>query len=133
MHILRTGKLHVIIKPSSCKNRLIRLHNGKKESINFHLSQNLNNPSDSTILKPLPIIFRNSLNSGIFPGNWKSNIAPVHEKGNKYLIQNYCSLSLLPISSKIFEKSISNTLFKFVAENILFYSKHVSIYFVYKT
>ena len=83
MPILRTGKFNVIIKPSSFKSRLIRLYNEKKESINFHLSQNLNNPSDSTILKPLPIIFRNSLNSGIFPGKWKSNIAPVHEKGNK--------------------------------------------------
>ena len=36
---------------------------------------------DSSILKPLSIIFRNSLNSGIFPNNWKrSNIVPVHKK-----------------------------------------------------
>ena len=26
---------------------------------------------DSSIVKPLPKVFRNSLNSGIFPDNWK--------------------------------------------------------------
>ena len=59
---------------------------------------------DSSIVKTLSIIYRNSLNSGIFPNNWKrSNIVPVHKKGNKQLIQNCGPVSLLPISSKIFE------------------------------
>ena len=40
---------------------------------------------DCSIVKPFSIIFRNSLNSGIFPGNCKrSNILPV-QKGNKQL------------------------------------------------
>ena len=44
---------------------------------------------DSSIVKPLSIIFRNSLNSEIFPDNWKiPNIVPTHKKGNKQLIQN---------------------------------------------
>ena len=56
---------------------------------------------DSSIVKPLSVIFCNSLNSGIFPDNWKiSNIVPVHKKGNKQLIQNYHRVTLLPISSK---------------------------------
>ena len=39
---------------------------------------------DSSIVKQLSMIFCNSLNSGIFPDNWKrSNIVPVHKKGNK--------------------------------------------------
>ena len=78
---------------------------------------------DSSIVKPLSIIFRNSLNSGIFPVNWKrSNIVPVHKKGNKQLKQNYCPVSLLPISSKIFERLIFNLLYKFVEENSFFCS-----------
>ena len=49
------------------------------------------------------MIFRNYLNSGIFPDNWKrSNIIPVHKTGNKKLIQSYRPVSLLPISSKNF-------------------------------
>ena len=71
----------------------------------------------------MSIIFCNSLNSGIFPDNWKkSNIVPVHKKGNKQLIQNYCPVSLLPISSKIFERLIFNLLYKLVEENSLFCS-----------
>ena len=36
---------------------------------------------DSNIVKPLSIIFRNSLNSGIFSEDWKrSNIVPFHKK-----------------------------------------------------
>ena len=78
---------------------------------------------DSCIVKPLSIIFRNSLNSGIFLGNWeRSNIVPVHKKGKKQLIQNYRPESSLPISSKIFERLIFNSLYKFVEENSLLYS-----------
>ena len=70
---------------------------------------------DSGIVKPLSIIFCNSLNSGIFPDNWKSsNIVPVRKKGNKQLILNYRPVSLLPISSKILERVIFNSLYKFV-------------------
>ena len=48
-------------------------------------------------------MFRNSLNSGIFPQNWKrSNIAPVYKKKTSNL-QNICPVSLMPVSSKIFE------------------------------
>ena len=78
---------------------------------------------DSNVVKPLSITFCNSLNSGIFPENWKrSNIVAVHKKGNKQSVQNYRPVSLLPISSKIFERFIFNLLYKFVEENSLFCS-----------
>ena len=67
--------------------------------------------------------FDNSLNSEIFPENWKRpNIVPVHKKGNKQQIQNYRTLSLLPISSNILERLTFNSLYKFVEENSLFCS-----------
>ena len=45
---------------------------------------------DSSIVKPLPIIFKNCLLSGSFPNNWKkSNVVPIHKKGDKQLLQNY--------------------------------------------
>ena len=78
---------------------------------------------DSNIVKPLSIIFCNSLNSGIFPDNWKrSNIVPVHKKGNEQLIQNYHPVSLLPITSNIFERLIFNSLYNFFDENSFFCS-----------
>ena len=62
---------------------------------------------DSSTVKPLSIIFRNFLKSSILPDNWKrSNIIPVNKKVNKQLMQNYHPVSLLPISSKIFERLI---------------------------
>ena len=73
--------------------------------------------SDSSTVKPLSIIFRNSFSSGIFPENRKrSNLpnVPVHKKGN-----NYRRMSLLPIGSKISEMLIFNSLYKFVQENSL--------------
>ena len=75
---------------------------------------------DSSIAKTLSIIYRNSLNSGIFPDNWKRpHVVPVHKKGNKQLIQNYDPVSLFPISTKIFERLIFNLPYKVVEENSL--------------
>ena len=80
------------------------------DSISVHMIKDC----DSNIVKSLSTIFRNSLNSAIFPDNWeRSNIVPVHKKGNKQLIQNCRPVSLLP------KKKYK---YKFVEENNLFCS-----------
>ena len=62
-----------------------------------------------SIYKPLEIIFRQALLSGVFPFEWrKGNIAPVHRKSDKKNIKNYRPVSLLPICGKIFERLIFN-------------------------
>ena len=39
---------------------------------------------DSSIVKPLSIIFKSCLQTGAFPNNWKkSNVVPVHKKRDK--------------------------------------------------
>ena len=59
---------------------------------------------DESLVKPLFNIFQFSLETGNFPSYWKrGNIVPVHKKGNKDLIINYRPVSLLTISSKIYE------------------------------
>ena len=74
----------------------------------------------SSISKPLAILFRNCLESECFPKEWKKgNIVPVHKKHDKKLIKNYRPVSLLPICSKIFEKVIFNSLFKYFDDNNL--------------
>ena len=53
---------------------------------------------DSSIVKPLSIIFKNCLQTGTFPNNGKkSNVVTIHVKGDKQLLQNYRPVSLLPI------------------------------------
>ena len=67
------------------------------------------------ILKPLHILFYNSVINGCFPSEWKkANIIPVHKKGDMQIIKNDQLVSLLPISSKIFEKILFNSLFKYL-------------------
>ena len=73
---------------------------------------------DSSIIKPLTIIFNSSLKSGVFPSAWKkANIIPIHKKGDKMNIKNYRPISLLPICGKLFEKVIFNSLYKYYDSN----------------
>ena len=61
---------------------------------------------DSSIVKSLSMNFKSCSKTGTFPSNWKkqkSNVVPVHKKGDNQLLQNHRPVSLLPICSKIFE------------------------------
>ena len=61
---------------------------------------------DSTLVRPLSIIFKNCLQSRSFPNNRKkSNVVPIHKKGDKQLPQNYRPVSLCQYG-KIFERII---------------------------
>ena len=75
---------------------------------------------DKTICKPLEYWFRECLNTGLFPLEWKkANLVPVYKQGDKQCLINYRPVSLLPICGKIFEKLIFNKMFKFFNENNL--------------
>ena len=72
------------------------------------------------MVKPLSLIFKNCIQDRIFPNLWKkSNIVPVHKKGNKQYMVNYCPGSLLPICGKILERLNFNPVFEFLEENKL--------------
>ena len=74
----------------------------------------------TSIAKPLSILFRNCFENQYFPKEWKKvNIVPVHKRNDKQLIKNYRPVSLLPLCSKIFEKIIFNSLFKYLEDNNL--------------
>ena len=74
-----------------------------------------------TICKPLELIFKQALTTGVFPSEWKKgNIVPCYKKGDKQNIKNYRPVSLLPICGKIFERLIFNEMFSFfLANNLL--------------
>ena len=73
-----------------------------------------------SIYKPLEIIFNQCLETGVFPSEWKKgNIVPIHKKGDKQMLQNYCPVLLLPICGKILERLMFNEMFEFFIENKL--------------
>ena len=76
-----------------------------------------------SVVKPLPMVFNNCIDTGTFPDIWKqSTIIPVHKKGDTQIFDNYRPVSLLPIFGKIFEKLLFNSIIDFLVENNLFNS-----------
>ena len=64
--------------------------------------------------------FQECLQTGTFPNNWKkSNVLPIHKKGDKHLLQNYRPVSLLSVCTKIFERIVFNPMLEFLEENNL--------------
>ena len=67
-----------------------------------------------SICRPLSIIFKTCLRTGIFPLEWKkANIVPIHKKADKQTVLNYRPVSLLPICGKIFERLLYNEMLNF--------------------
>ena len=67
---------------------------------------------------PLDLIFRNIIQTGIYPDQWKdANVTPVHRKDDKQLIKNYRPISLLPICAKLFERILFNNIYNYLISN----------------
>ena len=70
--------------------------------------------SGDTISKPLELIFKQALTTGVFPSEWKKgNIVSCYKKGEKQNLKNYHPVSLLSICGKFFERLIFNEMFSF--------------------
>ena len=75
---------------------------------------------DTSICRPLKLIFQSFLESGKFPTGWKkANVVPVHNKNDKQISKNYRPISLLPIAGKIFERLLYDRMFESFIENNL--------------
>ena len=74
----------------------------------------------NSICKPLELIFKQSMESGSFPSEWKKgNVVSILKKAGKQCLSNYRPVSLLPICGKNFERLFFNEMFKFFIENEL--------------
>ena len=78
------------------------------------------------IFKPLASIFRQYLETGEIPDDWKQgNIIPIHKKGDRTDLGNYRPISLTCIICKIIESIIREKLELFIENiNILKDSQH---------
>ena len=65
-------------------------------------------------------IFNLSLQSGIFPHDWKlARITLIYKYGLKTDCGNYRPISVISIIAKVFEKVVCNQLRSFMKENII--------------
>ena len=70
--------------------------------------------------KPLALIMNYSIAQGSVPLHWKaSKVSPLYKGGKAYDMDNYRPISVLCISSKIFERTIQSQLCGFLEKNKL--------------
>ena len=75
---------------------------------------------DESLLQPFSLIFRGCIDTGVYPDTWKkSNIVPVHKKGDKQIVNNYRPVSLLPICDKVLKKLIFDSIMRFNENKLL--------------
>ena len=68
--------------------------------------------------KPITFIFNYSLMTAVFPNRFRYAIVlPIHKKGDKCIMSNYRTISLLLPCSKILETIMFNRLYQYVCAN----------------
>ena len=72
----------------------------------------------------LSSIINLSFETGTFPDLCKvAKVIPIYKKDNPLLCVNYRPISLLPVFSKIFEKSIYSRMYAYLTENNMIYNR----------
>ena len=94
---------------------IIRNLNVTKVHGNDDISIRMIKMCEESLVRPLSMIFRSSLDPCIYPSTWKkTNVIPAHKKDGKHCVNNYRPMSLLPIFVKIFEKLTFNEIYSFL-------------------
>ena len=108
----------------------LELHNSfaslktNKSSGYDDISANVVKKLNDKIFVILKHIFNISLAKGVFPNKLKTaRVTPVFKKRNNTLVTNYRPISVLPCFSKLLERIMYNSLYKFLVENNLLYQK----------
>jgi hypothetical protein len=77
-----------------------------------------------TILKPLEIIFNESISTGIVPGSFKvAKVIPLYKKDDSELFSNYRPVSVLPILSKVLERLVFNRCMSYLDHHNILYKR----------
>ena len=75
------------------------------------------------IVRPLSLIFNKSLLEGTFPSQMKhAETVPLHKAKEKYQVDNYHPISLLPTLSKLLEKLLHSRTYKFLEKHQILYN-----------
>ena len=70
------------------------------------------------VAKPLPMIFNSSLGNGIFPDIWKlARVTIIFKSGVKRDLNNYRSMLVISIFSKVLERMLYDQILNFILES----------------
>ena len=91
---------------------------GKPTSGDDDIPENLVKQCIHLIKGPLTHIYNLSLTSGVFLVLWKTvKVNPLHKKGDKYDMNNYRPISIIPVFAKILERLMYNRNTSFLYKN----------------
>ena len=109
----------VEISADQIANLICKL-NPKKANGPDEISTSMLKICPTEVAIPLKLIFEKCLADMSYPDAWKhANVQPVHKKDGRHLKTNYRPISLLPITSKIFEKILFDATYRFLNANVL--------------
>ena len=75
---------------------------GKPTACIDDIPENLVKQCIQLLKGPLAHVYNLLLNSGVFPDVWKTaKVRPVDKKGDKYDMQNYRPISIIPVFAKL--------------------------------
>ena len=104
--ILSQLDINKSVGPDGISNRILRL-------------------AADSISVPLANIFQQSILSSTYPSTWKcANVTPVYKKNDRCNVENYRPISLLCNVSKVFERLVYNTVYKYLTLNKLLTPKN---------
>ena len=88
----------------------------------------------SIVAPSLTAIFTKSILTGIYPTEWKTaRVTPVFKKGVKSDINNYRPISVIPVVSEVFNKTVYDQLCQHLHDNKLLSSCHLGFRSLHST
>ena len=108
------------IRPSLVSSQLRKLCMRKATGLDA-VSARLLRECFDPVSDSLAVIFNRSIETSIFPDEWKSaRITPLYKKCvNRSDLSNYRPISIIPVVAKVFERIVYDQLYSYLAENKL--------------
>ena len=105
--------------PQQVLELMLKLSNKKATGLDG-VSSKLIKISAPVIVSFITKIFNSSISTGVFPDELKlAPVTPVHKNGSPSDVNNYRSISIIPIIAKLFEKIIYDQYYKYLSDNNL--------------
>ena len=115
----------ILLSNTNCNeiSRLLSKLNNKTSRAYDLVSNNTLKSTKDVICPYLEVLFNKCINEGVFPDAFKTaEVIPLHKGGDKFDLNNFRPISLLPAIGKLFEKLLATRIIKFFTKHDLFSS-----------